>query len=179
MVALISRAELASALGVPDVDNGSADLAIAGASAWVEGKTGYAFTARTATIVLPSSLAFEIPVPLKPVREVSAVSIGGVAQTDFALTASGTLFLAYGWRTSYLSESVEMTVEYGTTVTPDDIKTVVAELAGVDYDNRRGVQSEAIDDYRATYFEGVLSAQSRSTLAAYGATVGSVAVGGN
>lgn len=175
MVALISKAELGSAIGQPDVDDAQADLAIAYGSDWVEGACGMAFTARTATIELPASLAYELRIPLKPVRAVTAASIAGVAVTDYTVTADGTLYLLYGWRTSYLPEKVSITVQYGTTTTPGDIKGVVAEVSGAVYEGRLGVSAEGVDDYRVQY-SGILSEISRATLAKYGARVGSVPV---
>jgi hypothetical protein len=64
---------------------------------------------------------------------------------------------------------------YGTTATPDDIKGVVAEVAGAVYEGRLGVSNERVDDYAVSY-TGVLSDISRATLAKYGATVATVPV---
>jgi hypothetical protein len=177
MVALVTRAELASHLQVPQVFNDAADLAIAAASAYVEGKTGLAFTVRTATIVLPSSRDREIPIPLRPARAVTAVSIGGTAYTDARLTAAGTIYRALGWRSTYEPEDVLVTVQYGLTTTPDDIKGVVLELAGARYEGHLGVESEQIDDYRVAY-SSTLSQTSLVTLANYGADVGALSMSG-
>jgi hypothetical protein len=177
MVLLVTAAELASHLQVPEVDTASANQAITTASAWVENKTGMAFTPRTATIVLPSSRDREVGLPVRPVRSVTSVSIGGTTYTDARLTASGTLFRTLGWRTTYEPQDVLVTVEFGLLVTPDDIKGLVWEVSGGIYDGRLGVQSEQIDDYRVAY-SGVLSETSLSTLSSYGADVGTLSMTG-
>lgn len=173
MVALITRAELASSLGQPDVDDAQADLAIDYGSAWVEEKTGWAFTPRTATIVLPAAYGYELALPLKPIRSITEVSIAGVAVTSYELTGAGTALALYGWWGDLVD--VTLAVAYGTTTTPDSIKGVVAEVAGAVYEGRLGVANERVDDYAVSY-TGVLSNTSRSTLAHYGASVGSVPV---
>lgn len=179
MVLLVTAAELASHLQ-KDFDGyqtASAEQAIATTSTYVEGKIGMAFTPRTATIVLPSSRDREMPIPLRPARSVTSVSIGGTAYADVRLTADGTLYRALGWRTKYEPQDVLATIEYGMLVTPDDIKGLVCELAGGIFDGRLGVESEQIDDYRVAY-SGVLSETSLATLSHYGADVGTLSMTG-
>lgn len=177
MVLLVTAAQLASHLQVPEVDTLSAEQAIATASAYVETKTGLAFTPRTATIRLPSSAALEMRFPLQPVRAVTAASIDGVPVTDFTLTASGTIYRPRSWRTAYVPQTVRLTVDYGLAATPADIQGVVYELAAGIYDGRLGVESEQIDDYRVAY-SGTLSDTSLATLAAYGADVAALSMTG-
>jgi hypothetical protein len=179
MVMLVTAAELASHLqrSFDQYETATANQAITTSSAYVENKTGMAFTARTATITLPSSRDRELSLPLRPVRSVTAVSIGGTTYTDARLTASGTLYRDLGWRTTYAPQDVLATVQYGLLVTPDDIKGLVCELSGGIFDGRLGVQSEQIDDYRVAY-SGVLSATSLATLANYGADVGTLSMTG-
>lgn len=177
MVLLVTAGQLASHLQVPEVDTLSAEQAIATCSAYVETKTGLAFTPRTATIRLPSSGGLELHFPLRPVRAVTAASIDGVPVTDFQLTAAGTIYRARSWRTAYAPQTLLLTVDYGMASTPADIQGVVLELAGGIYDGRLGVEAEQIDDYRVSY-SGVLSETSRAILAAYGADVAALSMTG-
>lgn len=173
MVQLVTEEQLASHLK-RDLDLATARQAVATASAWVESRTGMAFTPRTATLKLPATAALELVVPLRPLREVSAVSIGGTAYADWQLVG-GLLWSARGWRTTYAPQDVELTVQYGTATTPDDIQGVVLDAAGLIYEVPPGTSSEAIDDYRVN-FTGALSETSRQTLAAYGASAGVVRI---
>lgn len=177
MVMLVTAAELASHLQ-KDVDTATAEQKIAAYSAWVESQTGMAFTARTATIRIPATAAQQLVIPLRPLRTVATVKIGSTTLTDFTL-ADGMLWRARGWRTSFTPEMVDVTVGYGLTVTPADVKEVVLEAAGLAYDVPAGVESEAIDDYRVSYIiTGQLSETSRATLAAYGANVAALSFTG-
>lgn len=177
MVMLVTAAELASHLQKA-VDTATAEQKIQVYSAWVESQTGMAFTARTATIKLPATAARELVIPVRPLRTVTSVKIGATAYTDFT-PGDGILWRARGWRTSFTPELVEVTVGYGLTVTPDDIKGVVLEAAGLAYDVPAGVESEAIDDYRVSYVvTGQLSETSLATLAAYGANVAALSFTG-
>jgi hypothetical protein len=176
MVLLVTAAELASHLK-KDLDTASAEQAIATASGYVEDKTGYAFTTRTATLTLPSSPALTLQLPVRPVRAVTAVTIGGSSYTDFRLTATGEVYRGRSWRTAYEPQDVEVTITYGIAVVPSSIKGVVLEVAGGIYDGQIGVESEQIDDYRVAY-SGVLSHTSLATLAAYGADVASLSMTG-
>lgn len=169
MVMLATAAELATHLKHP-VKTAAAEQAISVSSAYVEGVTGLAFTARTATISLAGVHSYTLEIPLKPIRGVTAVTAAGVPVTDHVVTAAG-LFHPWGWGGPLVS--VEMVVQYGATVTPDDIKGVVLEMAGSVYDERQGISSEGVDDYRVTYTEN-LSPMSRSVLASYGAGARSV-----
>jgi hypothetical protein len=171
MVQLVTAEQLASHLQ-QDLDRASAEQAIETASAFVESKTGLAFTARTATVRLPATSALELVVPLRPLRAVTSVSIGGTTYTDFE-PGDGVLWRASGWRTRFGAQRVEVTVDYGFTAVPDDIQGVVREVAATIYEGRQGVASEGVDDYRANY-TGELSQTSKETLAAYGAGVGTV-----
>jgi hypothetical protein len=108
---------------------------------------------------------------------VTSVKIGGTSYTDFAITAGGGLYRAGSWRTASAPQTVEVTVQYGCTTVPDDIKGLVLELAGARYEGRLGVESEQIDDYRVAY-SGVLSETSMATLAAYGADVAALSMTG-
>lgn len=173
MVMLATAVELASYLK-QDVDTVSAEQSLTFASAQVETMTGMAFTVRTATLSIPSWSGQVLSLPLKPVRSIVSASIGGGSITDYLLTASG-LYRARGWRTNYAPQDIVITVQYGTTAVPDDIKGVVLEVAGAAYDGRNGVSSEGVDDYRVSY-AGVLSHTSRATLAAYGADAGTVSM---
>lgn len=170
---LITRAELSAYLGGAEIDNTRADQAIATSSGWVEDKTGWAFTARTATVVLPVAYGTDVPLPFKPIRSISAVSIGGTPITDYVLSGAGSALTLYGWWSEMVD--VTLTIDYGTLTTPASIKGVVAELAGAMYDERLTIQNERIDDYAVAY-TGVLSEISKSTLALYGAQVSSVPV---
>jgi hypothetical protein len=177
MVALITVEELGAApsLAGETLNVAQAEQAIATASAWVEGKTGMAFTERTATITLPSSRLFDMPFPLQPLRDVTAISINGVPVTDFKKTAMGTLFRTTQWATSYLPEDITVTAVYGFAEVPADIKGVVLELAALAYDGDEGVTSESIDDYRVQR-GGMLSQMSLDTIARYAGRVTSVPI---
>lgn len=177
MVLLVTAAELASHLQVPEVDTASAEQAIRTSSAWVESKTGLAFTPRAATIRLSGSLATVLELPLRPVTAVSVVTIDGTAYTDFSLTADGHLYRGLSWRTACTPQIVSVTLQYGCAVAPDDVKGVVFEVSGGIYDGRLGVESEQIDDYRIAY-SGVLSPTSLEALANYGADVGVLSMTG-
>lgn len=176
MVLLVTAEELASHMQRDDLDLASAQQAIAGASSFVESVTGLAFTTRTATIRLPAHAGLTMTLPLRPVRAVASVTIGGTAYTDSTLTAEGTLWRAAGWRTTYAPQVVELTVTYGMAATPDDIKAVVFELAEDTYELSKGVEVESIDDHRIQY-TGELSEQSQKTLTAYGAGAATVGIG--
>lgn len=177
MVLLVTAAELASYLQVPEVDTASAEQAIRTASAWAESKTGLAFTSRTATIRLSGSPATILELPVRPVTQVTAVTIDGTSYADFSLTADGHLYRELSWRTAWGPQIISATIQYGCAVAPDDVKGVVLEVAGGIYDGRLGVQSEQIDDYRVAY-SGVLSPTSLETLASYGADVGLLSMTG-
>ncbi|MET0521481.1 MAG: hypothetical protein ABW156_05820 [Jiangellaceae bacterium] len=176
MVQLITPEELASYLQ-QDLDASTANQAINTASAYVESKTGMAFTPRTATVRLPASTGLEMSLPVRPVTAVASVTIDGTSYADYALTADGTVYRARSWRTAMYPQIVQMTIQYGCAQAPNDIKGVVTELSGGIYDGRLGVQSEAIDDHRVSY-SGVLSAVSVQTLANYGADIGSLSMTG-
>lgn len=177
MVLLVTAEELASHLQQDGLDRASAEQAIRTSSAWVESTTGLAFTSRTSTIRLPAGWARQLYLPMRPVRSVAAVTIGGVPFTDFTVTAEGHLWRASGWQTAWAPQTVEMTVTYGLEVTPDDVKGVVFEVAGGIVDGRLGVESQRIDDFQVAY-SGVLSETSQKTLANYGSSVGTTAMRG-
>lgn len=180
MVLLVTAEELASHLQIPfdeTIDRASAEQAISTASAWVESSTRLAFTSRTSTLRLPSAAARMIEWPLRPLRSVASVTIGGTAYTDFSVTADGWLWRSAGWQTLWAPQTVEVTATYGFEITPADIKGVVLEVAAGIFEGRLGVESQRIDDFQVSY-SGVLSEVSRSTLARYGANVGTTSMRG-
>ncbi len=168
MVMLVTAAELATSIKQP-VKTASAELAISTASAYVESVTGMAFTERTAVIQVTAPNGQYLDIPLKPIRGITSAVVSGNSYTDYLITATG-LYRQLGWRSKSTPEAVTLTVEYGISVTPPDVKGLVLEVAGFLYDERAGIQSEGVDDYRVTY-TGRLSPMSLSTLSNYGVNV--------
>lgn len=174
---LVTAAELATHLkqSFDAFDAATAEQAIETASAFVEGETGMAFTSRTATVKVSSFAGPSLWLPFRPITAVSAVTIGGLPYTDYTLMSDGSLYRKLFWRTDSYPQDIEVTITYGATSPPDDIKGVVLEVAASIFDERSGVSSESIDDHRVSY-TGELSQVSRKILAKYGAGVALVSM---
>ena len=131
------------------------------ASAAVRDAAGVAITRQSTTINLTGSPEKWLPIPLAPVRGVSAVSIDGETVTDYRLR-DGRMWRLAGWGNWYEPSDVQVTVDHGVDVVPADIVDLVCTLvaAGVvaategAYDPRRGISSERVDDYQVSFTRG-------------------------
>lgn len=96
MADFATRAELASHLQVADVDNGTADLALAAASAEIRAECGWSITQETVTAEAHPGGGPVIFLPTLWLTAVSAVVENGVTLTaaDFTFTRSGALWRA-------------------------------------------------------------------------------------
>jgi hypothetical protein len=98
-----------------------------------------------------------VRLPQRPVTAVAAVSINGTALTanvDWAWDgASPKIVLS---RVPYTANVFQtwpnavVTYTAGWSTVPDDVKGIVAAVAGRAYDNPRGLRSRSIDDYSET-----------------------------
>lgn len=151
-MALESLATLADLTdrGVTVTDSATAQRALDDASEAVRDAAGSAITAVTATVTLPGVASRYLRLPVSPVTAVSVVGIDGTAITDWTLT-DGRLRRDGGW----CGEDVTVTVTYGLSEAPGDVKRLVCELAAallaVDPGSRVGVTMEAVDDYRVGF----------------------------
>lgn len=153
MTDVITRAELASFLQVADVDNATADLAIAGAQAAVKRYAPRAFiTSGSHTIVLPvHGGTATLPRPVADITSVSWVTGNGatvaasgwsfdgmatVAGLDYDTLGNGQQLAQYPPPTS-----VQVVYDGGYAAIPAAVKDIVLAVAGRKYDNPRGLRS--------------------------------------
>ena len=151
MAPYATRAELASYLQ-QDVDNASADLALAGATATFVDAADTAFAPTTATYSTLGAFVSELELPYRYVTAVSAVRLNGNLITGWSLV-NGVLYRAAGFGNDYVfpPQLLEVDLTYGKTAVPDDVKLAVLEIAAGVYHNPTGVASESIDDYTVRY----------------------------
>ncbi len=153
MTDVITRAELASFLQIADVDNATADLAIAGATAAVRRYAPRAFiTTGSHTVVLPvHGGTATLPRPVDDVTAVSWLVGNGVAVTaaDWAFDGMSTISgldcdsPSNGQQLAQYPPptSVQVTYDGGYATIPADVKDIVLAVAGRKYDNPRGLRS--------------------------------------
>lgn len=129
---------------------------LAAASDAVRDAAGSPISLATSTVKVGAPSGQWLQLPAQPVRSVSAVSIDGVAVTDWALI-DGALYRAAGW--SCLPAVVEITFTSGFDPVPADVIDLVCQfaIAGLLTANdgaRTGLAYESIDDYRVGYQQG-------------------------
>ena len=154
MTDLMTRAELASFLQVPDVDNASADLAIHGAQAAVRRYCRQEFTTATWTdvslpVLLDRACGRVIELPQRPVVSVAAVSVNGVALSGPAYAIdqlrNRIALLAYMPPLhAGLSDQAVVTYTSGTATAPEDVLSAVRVVAARLYSNPKGSSSSTV-----------------------------------
>jgi hypothetical protein len=167
---LATPEDLASVLQ-QDLDRATAELLIECATAVVQSAAGRQRILQvvddTETIYLDSyDTTTWLELPQRPVTDVSAVSIGGTAVSDWTPQLSrGRLFRTYGWRAAAVNDpltpsSVEVTYTHGYPADSQHLqlaRSVTLMLAKTAYANPDGVLNEKIDDYSVTYEKAVSS----------------------
>jgi hypothetical protein len=130
------------------------------ASALVRDAAGSPVSQTTSTLTLEAR-GIRVALPGAPVTAVSAVSVDGVAVSDYKLL-SGALTRPCGFREG---EEVTVTYTHGLATVPADIVDIVCRLAGQELIKHRNnpdalaekpVIQERIGDYSATYSYTVL-----------------------
>jgi hypothetical protein len=171
MVDLAAKADLATFLGVDAWAAGTAEdsqaaLALRIASSTVRSRTGQTFTAGTSTVALPTPDGQWLYLPKTPVVSIDALSIDGVAVTDYTVIGNR-VFRYVGWDASDVTAPVVMvTYTYGGTV-PDEVLGATLAVAADIFENPTGLSSETIDDYtwrRSDSPTGMLAEQMLSTV---------------
>lgn len=116
---------------------------------------------------------YQLLLPQVPVVSVSSVEIDGEPVTDFSVKQNGRMTFdppVHGFGLVDL----EVVYDHGYTEIPDDVVSVVAELAWGRVSNPQGLRSVGMGDYQATFAtEGAssgfaLTADMRQTLRPYG-----------
>lgn len=154
---LATIADLAAAMqtSVEDLDSDQADLALTLATAEVQAAVGgQRILSTTSSVVLPAPWDYWLHLPQWPVRSVSSVAIDGTTVTDWYLRGQR-LYRAVGWaETTNPPSQVAVTYAHGYADTDYGYQLArrcVIALAKQQLINPDGLQSVAIDDYRATY----------------------------
>lgn len=111
-----------------------------------------------------------LKLPVSPVREVSGVTVDGVTVSDWRLR-SGRLWRHCGWWTDCGPAEVVVTITYGLDECPADLLPLIASLVGGqvasvagDYDPKRSMAYERIDDYQYGLRQGGDEVQSPTEL---------------
>lgn len=152
----ISRADLASHLQASEVDNATADSAIAAAEALIRRWTGQRISRVTNDAYtvprFPSihgryyrSDRFYVELPERPADQPTLVTIGGTTVTDWAFHVGGMLTRDAGW--GEWDDPIVVTYSHGYTTIPEDVKAAAKLLAGRFYANPLERSTERIDDY--------------------------------
>lgn len=177
-----TRADLAAQLQISlaELTTATADLLLDLSTGVIQAATGQTILEATDTALIDLSGVCEwdpwLDLPQLPVREVTAVTIDGVAVTDWVLRGQR-LYRAAGWQTSSVQPSqVAVTSTHG--YPPGSIhlrlaRAMCLSLSQAGYGNPGAVRSESIDDYRVSYADAVarmeLTEPMRAALvAAYG-----------
>lgn len=151
---LASVAELRLWLQDPDLDEAYALLMLTVASGRVRAACGQDFTAVTDDTVTLDGLDEEwLALPQRPVGDVTAVEVNGVALDASTWTVSGNrLYRRGGWARAYYSALapplVTVTYDHGYAVIPDDVKAATLAAAAELVANPQGLTAEDIDDYK-------------------------------
>lgn len=160
---LATRAQLASALQ-KDVDNATADVWLAAATAVVQEAAGQRIVlVEDEQITLTGTTDSWLRLPQQPVRAVAAVLLDGSAVTVGAAGSGGStyrlrgsrLWRGSGWQT-YVGEPSEADIIYSHGYDTDEqgielARGTVIGLARTPYDNPSAVTREQIDDYQVAY----------------------------
>jgi hypothetical protein len=155
MVMYATPTELAGYLQ-QDLDTYSATQALTLASGDFAVAADTAFSATTVTWATVGGSGTEIKIPYRPVTAVSEVRLNGSVITGWTLRHNK-LWRSAGFGTwhAFPPDLVEIDLTYGLTTVPDDAKLAVLEIAGSIYQRPDIlVSSEAVDDYRVTYYSG-------------------------
>jgi hypothetical protein len=171
---LATRDQLASALQ-EDVDNATADVWLAAATAVVQEAAGQRILlVEDEQITLAGTTASWLRLPQAPVRSVSSVLLDGDAVTVGAAGSGGSTYRLQGtrlWRGDgwqrYVGEPSEITIVYSHGYDTDEqgielARAAVIGLARAPYSNPSAVSREAIDDYQVAY-QTVSAAMEAST----------------
>lgn len=182
---LATAAELARLPGMAGVDTDTADLLLQMATGVVQGVVRQRLVAVTADqITLLGTADADLWLPERPVVAVTAVTVDGVAVTDWRLFGPR-LRRACGW-SDYPPVPAEVSVTYDHGYDPEDYRLGLAKAhvlmlaAGAAHD--AGVVSEGIDDYQVTYERMASRMESSEVLSAllrrhYGPRAGLVKLG--
>jgi hypothetical protein len=139
-----------------DLDTYSATQALALAAGDFATAADTAFSATTLTWTTQGGPGTDIQIPYRPVTAVSQVRLNGVVITGWTLRLNA-LWRSTGFGTWYAfpPDLVEVDLTYGYTADRIDAKLAMLEIAGGLYQRPDVlVSSEAIDDYRITYYSG-------------------------
>jgi hypothetical protein len=105
-------------------------------------------------VLLAGTDDWELPLPERPVVDVTVVTVDGVAlapATDYLLSG-GVLRRAGGWAgATGLPSVVSVTYSHGFEVIPGDVRAVTLALAARMLANPVGVRQEGIGSYNVTY----------------------------
>lgn len=185
---LATKEELASLLGAT-VEDGQATLAIALATAVVQGIVGQRLLQVTETVTLMAPYGEWLELPQRPVTAVSSVEINDQAVTGWALYEQRRLWRELGWVLAvdgaplWRPATVEVSYTHGWPADHQRLqlaKSVCLTLAGQQYSNPTGVVGFRIDDYSEQYAQSVAGGMQvpdsvQSLLKrAYGTVVGSI-----
>ncbi len=134
---------------------GLLDQATAAIQSWTRQTLGLA---EDDTVRLAGTWRDELVLPERPIVDVTAVSVGGVALTDWIVTTDGITRggvsslqrdPVYGWCGPLAV--VEVTYSHGFDPIPADIKAVCLNMTQRSLSNPVGVTSESIGSYSVTY----------------------------
>lgn len=154
--------DLRSWLQEPDLDAAAATLALAAATAHIQGATGQTISAVAGDVVVFDGIDDQwLVLPQRPVTAVSAVAVNGVALAPGDWTLSGSRIYRYtgwnrvltvgGWgRTPTL---ISVTYDHGYDPVPDDVVGAALGIAAELASNPDGLIAEDIDDYRRRWAE--------------------------
>jgi hypothetical protein len=191
---LATRDQLASALQ-KDVDNATADVWLAAATAIVQEAAGQRIVlVENEQITLTGTTDSWLRLPQQPVRSVAAVLLDGSAVTLGVAGSGGATYRLRGtrlWRGDgwqrYVGEPSEVGITYSHGYDADEqgielARGTVIGLARTPYDNPSAVSREQIDDYSVAYqtVSAALEANRflrRALRRQYGARVGLVRIG--
>lgn len=146
--------------GITIPDGADVDALLASASASIRDAAGVAISRAESVITLMGDVDAWLPLPVSPVRAVTAVSVDGTTVADWKLR-EGRLWRSCGWQPTCEPSEVTMTVDHGYDDVPADIidlccSLVASAAASTEdgYASQRGLVSVAIDDYREGYAKG-------------------------
>lgn len=159
-----------SDLSARGVDDDLAEIMLPVASAIIRGAAASPILSTTSTVsgwVLEQTEWLDLPG--RPVSAVSAVTLDGVAVTDFKLV-DGRLWRRCGWDWCGTPREVAVTMTHGLATVPPDIVQLVCDLAilGINTATAGAIDprviTESIDDYSVTFSDAAGSVASAMTL---------------
>lgn len=153
-----------------DLDQYSAEQALAGAVAAFEAAAGIKLSPTTATYETVADGRCRIWLPDYPVTAVSAVTVAGAAVTDYARIGQ-VLYRSDGFGDRYTNPPAALVVTYthGLADVPADVKTAILDTAAAAYTNPDQMRTENVGSTGGTY-TGVgfsLSLSARALAALY------------